>query len=70
VDIGALRRYRRQTGMPNQVARQRFELYAPMYAGHSFVLPDQARNPITSRAELIAIQERTIARLIEQDIIR
>jgi predicted amidohydrolase len=69
VDLGALRRYRRQTGMSNQVARQRFELYAPMYEAHSFVQPDQARSPIASRAELVALQERTIARLIELGII-
>ncbi len=69
LDLGALRRYRRQTGMSNQVARQRFELYAPMYTSHSFVLPDQARDPITSRAELLALQERTIARLVETGII-
>lgn len=70
VDPAALRRYRRHTGMSNQVARQRFELYAPMYGSHSFVLPDQARDPIASRTELLALQERTIARLIELDIIR
>lgn len=70
LDIGALRRYRRQTGMSNQIARQRFELYAPMYGSHSFVLPDQARSPITNRAELVALQERTIARLVEMDVIR
>lgn len=70
VDLAALRRYRRQTGMSNQLARQRFELYAPMYQSHSFVPPDQARSPITSRAELIALQEATIARLVERGIIR
>jgi predicted amidohydrolase len=69
VDLGALRRYRRQTGMSNQIARQRLELYAPMYGSFSFVQPDQALDPITSRAELVALQERTIARLIELGII-
>lgn len=69
LDLGALRRHRRQTGMSNLVARQRFEMYAPMYASHSFTAPDQARTPTQSRAELIAIQERTIARLVESGII-
>jgi hypothetical protein len=69
IDLGALRRYRRQTGMANLVSRQRFDLYAPMYAAHTFTPPDQARAPITSRAELLKLQEQVIARLIEQGII-
>lgn len=69
VDIGALRRHRRQTGMGNLVARQRFELYAPMYGAHSFTPPDQAVTPIESRAELIALQKRTIERLEQLGII-
>jgi predicted amidohydrolase len=70
VDLGALRRARRQTGMGNLLVRQRFEMYAPMYASHTFTPPDQAREPIRSRAELVAIQERAIQRLVELDIIR
>ena len=69
IDVAALRRHRRQTGMGNLVARQRFELYAPMYQAHSFTPPDQAATPIVSRAELIGLQERTIARLVENGII-
>jgi predicted amidohydrolase len=69
IDLGALRRHRRQTGMSNLVARQRFEMYAPMYASHSFTPPDQARAPIQNRAELLALQEQTIARLVELGII-
>jgi len=69
LDLGALRRHRRQTGMSNLVARQRFEMYAPMYASHSFTPPDQARTPIQNRAELLALQEQTIARLVELGII-
>lgn len=69
VDLGALRRHRRQTGMSNLVARQRFELYAPMYASHTFTPPDQARTPIQNRAELLKLQEQTIARLVELGVI-
>ncbi len=69
VDLGALRRHRRQTGMSNLVARQRFELYAPMYASHTFTPPDQAREPIQNRAELLKLQEQTIARLVELGVI-
>ncbi|MFO7693971.1 MAG: nitrilase-related carbon-nitrogen hydrolase [Vicinamibacterales bacterium] len=70
IDLGALRRHRRQTGMSNLVARQRFELYAPMYASHTFTPPDQAREPIRSRAELLKLQEETIARLIGMGVIQ
>ena len=69
IDVGALRHHRRQTGMGNLVARQRFELYAPMYHAHSFMPPDQALTPIESRAELISLQERTIAMLVDKGII-
>ena len=70
VDLGALRRHRRQTGMSNLVARQRFEMYAPMYASHTFTPPDQAREPIQNRAELLKLQEQTIARLVEMGVIQ
>lgn len=69
VDLGALRRYRRQTGMSNLLSRQRFDLYAPMYASHTFTPPDQAREPIQSRAELLKLQEQTIARLVQTGVI-
>ena len=69
IDLGALRRYRRQTGMTNLVSRQRFDLYAPMYASHTFTPPDQARTPIVSRADLLKMQEQTIARLVADGII-
>jgi len=69
VDLGALRRHRRQTGMSNLVARQRFEMYAPMYASHTFTPPDQAREPIQNRAELLKLQEQTIERLVQTGVI-
>jgi predicted amidohydrolase len=69
VDLGALRRHRRQTGMSNLLSRQRFDLYVPMYASHTFTPPDQAREPIQSRAELLTLQEQTIARLIQTGVI-
>lgn len=70
IDLAALRRHRRQVGMGNLVARQRFELYAPMYQAHTFTPPDQAPAPIESRADLLALQERTIERLVSLGIIR
>jgi predicted amidohydrolase len=71
VDLEALRRYRRQEGMQNLIARQRFELYAPMYAAHSFCPPDQFPALTTAgRDELLAAQRRAIARLVETGIIQ
>ena len=70
IDLEALRRFRRRDGMANLLSRQRFELYAPMYAGHSFCAPDQFPTPITGRDELLAAQRRTIERLLQDGIIR
>lgn len=70
IDLGALRRARRQTGMPNLVSRQRFELYAPMYQAHSFLPPDQATSPITNRTELLALQQRAIDALVARGLVR
>lgn len=70
IDVEALRRYRRQEGLQNLVARQRFELYAPMYAAHVFHPADQFPEPIQGRADLLEAHRRTIARLVEQGVIR
>jgi predicted amidohydrolase len=70
VDLDALRRYRRREGMQNLLARQRFELYAPMYAAHSFCAPDQFLAPITGRDDLLAAQRRTIERLVKTGIVK
>jgi predicted amidohydrolase len=70
IDVEALRRYRRQEGLQNLVARQRFELYAPMYAAHVFHPADQFPEPIRRREELLEAHRRTIGRLVEQGVIR
>ncbi len=70
IDVEALRRFRRLGGMQNLVARQRFELYAPMYAAHTFVPPDQCTGTFHGREELLAAQRRTIERLVETGIIK
>jgi predicted amidohydrolase len=70
IDLDALRRYRRREGMQNLIARQRFELYAPMYAAHCFCRPDQFPEPIGGRQELLDAHRRTIARLVEDGVIK
>jgi hypothetical protein len=69
IDLLALRRFRRLGGLQNLVARQRFELYAPMYAAHTFFPPDQLSGAFPGREELLAVQRRTIERLVETGII-
>jgi predicted amidohydrolase len=70
VDLDALRRYRRQEGMGNLLARQRFELYAPMYAAHGFVRPDQLGDAPATRERLLELQRQTIARLVSEGVIK
>lgn len=69
IDLAGLRRYRRREGMQNLIARQRFELYAPVYAGHSFCPPDQFPEPIRGRDELVEAQRRTIESLVAKGVI-
>lgn len=69
IDVAALRRRRRHPGMQNVVARQRFELYAPMYAAHSFCPPDQFPEGIRDREQLVEAHRRTIDRLVERGLI-
>jgi predicted amidohydrolase len=63
IDIGALRRARRQPGMANLVARQRFDLYAPIYSGTTIVPPNQFPSPMTDRSALLAAQAGVVESL-------
>lgn len=69
IDVAALRRERRRAGLQNLIARQRFELYAPMYAGHSFWPPDQFPDPPADREALLGVQRRTIEALVAAGVI-
>ncbi len=70
IDLDALRRDRRRPGMHNLVARQRFELYAPVYAAHSFCPPDQFPDPVEGRDALVAAHTRAIEALVTKGIIQ
>lgn len=69
IDITALRRARRQPGMANLVARQRFDLYAQIYGGTTIVPPDQFPAPMTERGALLAAQARVVETLAGRGVI-
>jgi predicted amidohydrolase len=68
IDLAALRRYRRRPGMGNLLARQRLELFAPIYAGDPVhpanTLLDADGQVVTpQRAQFAATQREVIDRL-------
>ena len=74
IDLSALRRYRRRTGMPNVLARQRLELFAETYANNSIypantLLDSNGRHVVPERAHFLQTQRAAIDRLVEQELI-
>jgi predicted amidohydrolase len=73
IDLLALRRTRRQTGLTNTLVRHPFQAYAAAYAGTEFQQPNQlmengaARSP--ARGELTARQRSDIERLVKLGIL-
>jgi predicted amidohydrolase len=73
VDIGALRRHRRKPGMSNFLARQRLELFAPIYSGaavqpaDSLIVDGELKVP--ERDDFLRNQEAVIARLSKEGLI-
>jgi predicted amidohydrolase len=68
IDLAALRRYRRRPGMGNLLARQRLELFAPVYAGPPVhpanSLLDAGGAPVVpDRSQFLATQRAVIERL-------
>jgi predicted amidohydrolase len=68
IDLAALRRYRRRPGMGNLLARQRLELFAPVYAGAPVypanTLLDASGAVVTpERSHFLATQREVIERL-------
>jgi len=68
IDLAALRRYRRRPGMGNLLARQRLELFAPVYGGTpvhpaNTLLDADGRVVIPQRAQFAATQRAVIERL-------
>ena len=70
LDLEALRAHRRRLAMSNYIARQRFELYAPSYAQHSFYPVNSiAKRSDFRKKEFIQLQRSVIERLGEEGII-
>lgn len=69
IDIEALRRNRRRPGMPNLLARQRFEAYAESYAQASFYPPNTMLDGAPERSHFIETQRKAIERLNELGVI-
>lgn len=68
IDLAALRRYRRRPGMGNLLARQRLELFAPVYGGppvhpaNGLMGPD-GRFFVPERGYFASVQSKVIERL-------
>ncbi len=73
IDLAALRRTRRQTGLTNTLVRHPFQAYAHAYESTRFRLPNQlledgaARSP--ERGELTARQREDIERLVASGVL-
>ena len=74
IDLTALRRERRKTGLNNTLIRQRFEAYAASYAGHAFqpansLLKKDGSLRAPKREHFVETQKSVIARLAKKGII-
>lgn len=69
LDLGALRRYRRRPGMPNLLARQRLELYAPTYAARTVYPPNTMSDGPPPRSHFRDTLAETIERLDASGVI-
>jgi predicted amidohydrolase len=73
IDLAALRRYRRRTGMGNMLARQRLELFTAAYSG-SVYPPNTMLGPdgsvvVPERSHFVATQRAVIERLARDGLI-
>jgi predicted amidohydrolase len=69
VDLAALRRYRRQPGLTNLLARQRFGAYVDSYNQAQFYPSDTMANGSIERNHFIQTQLATIERLAQLGVI-
>ena len=73
IDLNALRAHRRKPGMINFLARQRLELFAPIYGGQpvqpadSLIVDGQVKIP--DRDHFLRVQEQVIERLAKDGLI-
>jgi hypothetical protein len=68
IDLAALRRYRLRPGMGNLLARQRLELFAPVYGGApihpaNLLIGPDGRFFIPERSFFASVQRKVIERL-------
>ena len=68
VDLAALRAFRRRVAMDNMLARQRFEVYAPTYAGRT-IHPANSFTGVPDRGDFRRVQQSVIDRLAADGII-
>ena len=74
LDVAALRAQRRKPGMTNQLARQRLELFAPVYTGHivqpaNSLVDADGGTQIPDRDHFLRVHEGVIARLSKDGLI-
>ncbi len=73
IDLAALRAQRRKPGMTNFLARQRLELFAPIYGGTAphpaDSLIEDGRVKIPDRDHFLRVQEQAIERLAKEGLI-
>jgi predicted amidohydrolase len=69
IDLTALRRYRRRTGLNNLLSRQRFELYAASYSQAHFYPANTMLEQEVDRKHFLQTQQSSIDRLEELGII-
>jgi predicted amidohydrolase len=68
LDLAALRAFRRRVAMDNMLARQRFEVYAPTYAGRA-IHPANSFTGVPDRGDFRRVQQSVIDRLVADGVI-
>jgi predicted amidohydrolase len=69
IDLGALRRYRRQPGLGNLLSRQRLDAYIESYQNAEFYPRNTMSDGLIERKHFIQTQLATIAHLAERGVI-
>lgn len=73
IDLNALRAQRRKPGMTNFLARQRLELFAPIYGGEAphpaDSLIEDGKVKVPDRDHFLRVQEQAIERLAKEGLI-
>lgn len=69
IDLAALRRYRQRPGLGNLLARQRLDMYAPIYTQTQLYPANTMTQTEVARSHFVDTQRATIQRLIDHKII-